>query len=232
MSAILSAMDLTKIYLVGPGVRALERVSLEIEEGEFVALTGPSGSGKSTLLHILGGLERPTYGEVRLAGRSYSSLAAAELARIRLRRIGFVYQRFHLITELDALENVAIPMLLAGVRRAEAVARARELLEQVGMGARLRHYPYQLSGGEQQRVAIARALANRPDVVLCDEPTGSLDRRTADAILDLLQALHLAGQTIVIATHDPAVMERAGRIVRIADGRIAGDERVRKVVNT
>ncbi|MBX6351685.1 MAG: ABC transporter ATP-binding protein [Clostridia bacterium] len=221
--AALEVEDVSKVYLVGPGVRALRRVSLAIPAGSFLALTGPSGSGKSTLLHLMGGLDRPTSGEVRLEGRPYSRLGPFGLARLRRRAIGFVFQQFHLVQELTALENVELPMRLLG-REGPAVRReAESLLARVGLASRAHHFPYELSGGEQQRVAVARALANRPAVLLADEPTGNLDRASAETLVALFQEFHAAGQTIVVATHDPLVVRAAARVVRLEDGRVVAD---------
>lgn len=221
--ACLAAEDVTKVYLVGPGVEALRRVSLSVETGSFVAVTGPSGCGKSTLLHLLGGLDRPTYGEVRLDGRPYSNLSSAGLARLRRSAIGFVFQQFHLVQELTALENIELPMRLAGRGGRDVTDVAESLLARVGLSGRAGHYPYELSGGEQQRVAVARALANRPKILLADEPTGNLDRASAAGLLALLAEFHEAGQTIVVATHDASVVEAAGRVVHLRDGRLEGD---------
>ncbi len=215
----LRAVGLTKIYLVGQGVKALDQVSLEFPTGSFTVVTGPSGCGKSTLLSILGGLERPTYGEVWLGERRVDRLGEGDLARLRLSSIGFVFQAFHLLADLTAAENVAMPLRLA--RRPEARSRAVELLEQVGLGQRADHYPHQLSGGEQQRVAVARALANRPAVVLADEPTGNLDSRSGADVIALLRRFNQEqSQTTVVASHDPALLAEPGRLIRLKDGRL------------
>ncbi|MFS8640595.1 MAG: ABC transporter ATP-binding protein [Symbiobacteriaceae bacterium] len=215
-----------KIYRMGQGlVRALAGVDLTVEEGEFTAVMGPSGSGKSTLLHIIGCLDRPTAGSYRFMGREVAGLSETELARLRNRQFGFVFQRFFLLPRYRAWENVALPMAYAGVGRRERRERAWELLRRVGLEGREEHFPNQLSGGQQQRVAIARALANRPAVLLADEPTGNLDSASGAEILALFEDLHREGSTILLVTHDPAVAQRARRIVHIQDGRIWRDER-------
>jgi putative ABC transport system ATP-binding protein len=218
---VIDARALTKEYpYAGDAVHALRGVDLRVDEGEWVAIVGPSGCGKSTLLNLLAGIDEPTAGGVRLAGTPLHSLDEGQRARLRLLSVGFVFQRFHLLPVLYAAENVELPMAEAGVERGERRRRARELLEYVGLGHRLRHRPPQLSGGEQQRVAIARALANRPALIFADEPTGELDRRTGGEVLDLFARLHAEGATLVTVTHDARVAERAGRVVEMADGRI------------
>ncbi|QZA34232.1 ABC transporter ATP-binding protein [Hydrogenibacillus sp. N12] len=215
-----------KVYRMGQGlVRALDGVDLTVEEGEFTAVMGPSGSGKSTLMHIIGCLDRPTAGSYRFMGREVAGLGDGEMARLRNRQFGFVFQRFFLLPRYRAWENVALPMAYAGVGRQERRRRAWELLRRVGLEGREEHFPNQLSGGEQQRVAIARALANRPAVLLADEPTGNLDSASGAEILALFEALHREGATILLVTHDRAVGERARRILHIRDGRIWRDER-------
>jgi putative ABC transport system ATP-binding protein len=200
----------------------LDGVTLEIPRRQFVAITGPSGSGKSTLLGLLAGLDRPTAGTIRVDGVDLCTLDEDGLARLRLARIGYVFQAFHLIPTLTALENVAVPLELAGAR--DARARAGALLEAVGLGSRATHYPAQLSGGEQQRVALARAVANRPALLLADEPTGNLDSATGAGIVELLVGLHREhGATLVMVTHDPALAAHAERIVELRDGRVVAD---------
>ncbi|WP_315724905.1 ABC transporter ATP-binding protein [Sphingosinicella rhizophila] len=220
--AVLQAIDLSKWLPLGDTrIDILNSVSLEVVHGEWVAVTGPSGSGKSTLLGLLAGLDEPSGGEVRLSGQNLFDAPEPELARMRNRAIGIVFQSFHLIPTLTACENVEVPMQI-GPDRANASRRARELLEMVGLGDRLHHRPFQLSGGQQQRVAIARSLANSPDLILADEPTGNLDSKTATAILDLFDRLKRdLGLTIVMITHDPGVAARADRTITIVDGRVA-----------
>jgi putative ABC transport system ATP-binding protein len=199
-------------------VRAVHDVALKVGPGESVAVVGPSGCGKSTLLYLLGGLERPTAGSVRLGTSSLERLPEARLARLRRHDLGFVFQAFHLVDELTALENVELPTLLAGVSPRGARARARELLEQVGLADRASHLPSALSGGEQQRVAIARALANEPLVVLADEPTGNLDSAATTDVLRLFDQLHANGQTLVVVTHDERIAATADRLISMRDG--------------
>jgi putative ABC transport system ATP-binding protein len=203
-------------------VTILDGVTLDVPAGQFVAVIGPSGSGKSTLLGLLAGLDRPTTGSVRVDGVELSSLDEDSVARLRLAKIGYVFQSFHLIPTLTALENVAIPLELAGA--AEPARRAAVLLEEVGLQARVGHYPAELSGGEQQRVALARAVANRPGLLLADEPTGNLDSATGTQIVDLLVGLHRRhGTTLILVTHDPALAAHAERIVELRDGRVVTD---------
>jgi putative ABC transport system ATP-binding protein len=209
----------------GVTVRALDGLDLEIAAGEFVVIAGPSGSGKSTLLQLLGALDRPTTGEVAFEGRDLARTSEPELAGLRLRALGFVFQQFNLIPTLTAAENVEIALAPAGLRTYERRARVAELLDRVGLGDRSDHLPSQLSGGEQQRVAIARALANRPRVVLADEPTGNLDSATGESILALLYRLwEEEGLTVVLITHDASIAAGAPRVVRMADGLVAGDQ--------
>ena len=223
-SVLIRLEGVTKHYRVGGSlVRALDGVTLPIEKGEFVAVMGPSGSGKSTLLHLIGCIDTPTSGTLSFDGQDVSKLRDGDLTRLRLKRVGLVFQQFYLIPTLKAVENVELPMREAGVPRAERHARARELLGEMGLGGRLEHYPSQLSGGEQQRVAIARALANRPEVVLADEPTGELDSRTAEEILSLLERLNGDGLTLVLVTHDARVAARGSRLVQLLDGRVVSD---------
>ena len=213
--------DLWRTYLLGGHeVHALAGVDLTIEEGAYVAIMGPSGSGKSTLLNVLGLLDRPTRGTYRLGGRDVSALDDDDVSAERGRRLGFVFQNYNLIPQLDVVENVEVPMVYAGVPDHEARERARALATRMGLEARLDHRPTELSGGQQQRVAIARALANDPLVLLADEPTGNLDSRTGQEILGLLYELHAQGKTLVVVTHDPGVAARADRIVRMRDGRV------------
>lgn len=217
--------DIFKSYSLGKTVvRALNGISLEISRGEYVALMGPSGSGKSTLMHILGCLDTPDAGSYFFDGTDTARFNDRELARLRNRAFGFVFQSFNLLPRLSALANVELPMLYAGVGRRARINRATELLELVGLGDRLRHKPNELSGGEMQRVAIARALANEPEVILADEPTGNLDSRTGAEIMRLFDRLAEEGKTVVIVTHDPGIAEHCRRIVRLRDGEIVADE--------
>ncbi len=202
-------------------VPVLEEVSLTVESGEIVALRGPSGSGKSTLLNILGCLDGPTRGSYSLGGRDVSTLSRREQAWVRLHYIGFIFQSFHLIADHTVIENVTLPLYYAGLSRPAREARARELIERVGLGHRMRHRPSQLSGGEKQRVAIARAIAAQPRLLLADEPTGALDTRTGTAVMDLLLELHAAGSlTLIIVTHDPEVADFCHRQIFLRDGKI------------
>jgi putative ABC transport system ATP-binding protein len=221
---VLAAREVRKDFpMSGDAVHAVRGVSLEVRSGEYVAIVGPSGCGKSTLLHLLGGIDTPTAGTIWIDGARLDALHDRALTRLRLTRIGFVFQRFHLLPVLTALENVELPMAEAGVDRAERRGRALELLEYVGLTGRAGHRATQLSGGEMQRVAIARALANRPAVILADEPTGELDAATGRGILDLFRRLNLDGATLVVVTHDESLAAEAGRVVRMMDGRVVGD---------
>lgn len=216
--------NLSKRYpLGGREVAALDGVSIDIPRGQYAAIVGPSGSGKSTLMHLLGCLDTPTGGRYQLAGQDVSALGPQELARVRGEEIGFVFQGFQLLGRLTAIENVALPLLLCGTPRRERLRRARDLLEQVGLGERLHHRPSQLSGGQQQRVAVARALARDPAVLLADEPTGNLDGEATEDVLALLSQMHRGGRTVVLITHDPHVAACAQRQIAIAGGRIVSD---------
>ena len=227
MTALLVARDLRRDYVLeGQAVHAVRGVGLEVAEGEWVAIVGPSGCGKSTLLNLLGVIDRPSGGAVAIGGRETGAMSDAEATRFRLRTIGFVFQRFYLLPMLTARENVELPMAEAGVGRRERGRRAEELLAYVGLGARTRHSPPQLSGGEQQRVAIARALANRPALLLADEPTGELDAATGAEIIALLERLNHDGTTIVVVTHDEELARAGHRVIHMRDGRITRDERV------
>ncbi|MET0294496.1 MAG: ABC transporter ATP-binding protein [Phenylobacterium sp.] len=223
---MIEVQDLQKIYLMGDErVAALDGVTLSIARGEHVAVVGPSGSGKSTLMNILGGLDRPDAGAYRFDGEDVAGFDDDQLAGFRSRRIGFVFQSFQLLPRLTALQNVELPLIYAGTERAERRARAAELLERVGLGARMSHRPNQMSGGQQQRVAIARALANSPDLLLADEPTGALDTHTTQEVLALFEELNREGLTLAIVTHESEVAERARRRVAFRDGKVISDER-------
>jgi putative ABC transport system ATP-binding protein len=221
---VLVARDLRKDYpMNGETVHALRGVSLVVQPGEYVAIAGPSGSGKSTLLQLIGGIDVPSGGSVELLGTRLDSLGDRELTRLRLTRLGFVFQRFHLLPVLTARENVELPMAEAGVSASRRRERARELLEYVGLRQREGHRATQLSGGEMQRVAIARALANRPAILLADEPTGELDAATGREILDLFRRLNRDGTTLLVVTHDERLASETGRVVHMLDGRIVAD---------
>ncbi len=204
---------------------ALKDINLTIEAGEMVAIIGASGSGKSTLMNILGCLDRPTSGDYRIAGRSVAGMTPDERADLRREHFGFIFQRYHLLDELNALENVEIPAIYGGRSRGAREGRAKELLSRLGMGARLAHRPNQLSGGQQQRVSIARSLMNGAEVILADEPTGALDRQTSGEVLEILKELNAEGHTVIIVTHDPGVAAHARRIIEISDGDIVADRR-------
>jgi putative ABC transport system ATP-binding protein len=220
-NALLKTEDLTKNYMLGiEMVHALRGVSVEIMQGDFVAVTGPSGSGKSTFMNLLGCLDAPTSGRYILDGRDVSRLTADELAEVRNRKIGFVFQSFNLLPRTPAIENVELPLRYGGMQRSQRHERAREVLTAVGLLDRAHHHPSQLSGGQQQRVAIARALANRPVLVLADEPTGALDTQTSVDIMHLLQRLNRDGITIILVTHEPDIAKFARRILQFRDGRI------------
>jgi putative ABC transport system ATP-binding protein len=226
---VIAVSDLTKTYVVGEvAVPALRGVTLEVNPGEFVALTGPSGSGKSTFMHLLGCLDRPTSGRYLLNGQDASRLSKHELARVRNREIGFVFQGFNLLSRTSAIDNAELPLLYAGgVPAPERRARARAALEAVGLGDRLHHHPNQMSGGQQQRVAIARALVNNPSLLFADEPTGNLDTRTSIEVMEIFQRLNQErALTIVLVTHERDIAEYGTRIVSFRDGRVRADQPV------
>ncbi len=219
---LLSARALAKTYTMGKrSLEVLRGVSLDVARGEFVALRGASGAGKSTLLHLIGGLDTPNAGEIHFAGQNLAAFSESELTFFRNHRVGFVFQAYHLLPELNALENVCLPARMARTPAGKAGARGRDLLAWVGLKDRMDHKPYELSGGEQQRVAIARALVNEPELLLADEPTGNLDSHTGGEIIELLKKLRAEKQTtLVIATHDAKVAAHAGRVVELVDGQI------------
>jgi putative ABC transport system ATP-binding protein len=222
---LIEMVDLVKVYKTGDvDLRALDGVSLQVAEREFVAIMGSSGSGKSTLMNILGCLDRPTSGTYELAGRHVSGMSKNELAEIRSHFLGFVFQQFNLLSRTNAMENVELPLVYAGVKSKERKARARAALERVGLGARTEHHPNQLSGGQQQRVAIARAIINNPKVILADEPTGALDSRTSVEVMALFQELSDAGITIVVVTHEADVAAFASRLITMRDGKVISDQ--------
>ncbi len=224
MTTLIEVRGMSKSYTMGPStVTALDKVSLDIAEGEFVAIMGASGSGKSTFMNLLGCLDTPSAGEYRLAGEKVSDLTTDQLAAIRNRRIGFVFQQFNLLPRTSALENVELPLLYSSIPSAERRLLAMARLTEVGLGTRTDHQPSQLSGGQQQRVAIARALANNPSLILADEPTGALDSRTSIEIMALLQKLNAQRMTIVMVTHEPDIAAFAARIVTFRDGKIISD---------
>jgi len=224
--ALLELADISKVYRMGDvEVHALREVSLTIAAREFVAVMGSSGSGKSTLMNIIGCLDRPSVGDYRLEGQEVSRLDRRELARVRNRTLGFVFQSFNLLSRTSALENVELPLLYAGVSARERHRRARAALERVGLGQRLDHHPNQMSGGQQQRVAIARALVSEPRLIVADEPTGNLDSRTSIEIMALFQELGAAGITVLLVTHEPDIAAYAARVVVMRDGRIKSDDR-------
>jgi putative ABC transport system ATP-binding protein len=226
---IIRLENVWKIYQMGEiEVQALRGLSLEVFSGEFVAIEGPSGSGKSTAMNMVGALDYPTTGRVLLDGHDISSMTESNLATIRGRKIGFIFQQFNLLVNLSALENVALPMMFQGIPESKRLERAKMLLERVGLGERIYHKPTELSGGQQQRVAIARALSNDPEVILADEPTGNLDSKTGTAILDFLKELNRDGKTIVMITHDKHLAKSAQRVEMLKDGAIVRTKKSRK----
>ena len=231
--AVIQVKDLYKVYRMGEEkVYALNGVSFEIHRGEFCAITGPSGSGKSTAMNIIGCLDVPTAGTYRLNGRDVGKMSRNELASIRNEMLGFIFQQYNLLPKLNLLENVEVPLVYAGIPRAERHRRAREVLEQVGLGDKLKNKPNQLSGGQQQRVSIARALVRNPAIILADEPTGALDSHTGREVLGMLQDLHGQGHTVVLITHDNSIAVQADRIIRLEDGQVVydGDSRAPEAI--
>jgi putative ABC transport system ATP-binding protein len=218
---IIQAKNLTKHYKVGSTiVRALDGLEIAIEKGSYIALMGPSGSGKSTLMNILGCLDTPTSGEYLLNNKDVSEVDDDSLAGIRNKEIGFIFQTFNLLPRYTALENVALPMIYAGINKKDRLARATEVLEQVGLGDRITHKPNELSGGQRQRVAVARALVMKPSIIFADEPTGNLDSKTSEGIMELFDEIHKAGNTLIVVTHEEEVAARAQKIIRLRDGKL------------
>jgi putative ABC transport system ATP-binding protein len=225
MESLIKLKNIAKIYQMGSlEVKALQDISLEINRNEYVALMGPSGSGKSTLMNILGCLDTPSKGEYILNNTDVSRLHDNQLAEIRNKEIGFVFQTFNLLARYTALENVALPLIYAGIGKEEREARAIEVLTQVGLKDRMSHKPNELSGGQRQRVAVARAMVNKPSIILADEPTGNLDSKTSIEIMDLFTEIHRLGNTIILVTHEEDIAEHAHRIVRLIDGLVGSDE--------
>jgi putative ABC transport system ATP-binding protein len=229
--ALLHLEDVTKVYKMGDvEVHALRGVSLSVQDGDFVAIMGSSGSGKSTMMNVIGCLDRPTSGRYVLAGQEVSRMSRDQLAEIRNKTLGFVFQSFNLLSRTSALENVELPLLYAGMPTRQRMERAAESLRRVGLGERLDHHPSQLSGGQQQRVAIARALVTHPKVILADEPTGNLDSRTSIEVMALFQELGKSGMTVVLVTHEPDIAQYASRVVVMKDGKIQSDTRQQAAV--
>jgi putative ABC transport system ATP-binding protein len=232
-TALMSCRNIEKTYVKGrEKVKVLSGINLDVADGEFLALMGPSGSGKTTLLNLMGGLDQPTSGEILMKGRKLQDLSSNELARWRSQNVGFIFQFYNLLPVLNARNNVALPLLLTSLSSGQRRKKAQTALKVVGLENRARHKPRELSGGQQQRVAIARAIVSDPKLLVCDEPTGDLDRTTADEILDLLQALNRDfGKTIIMVTHDPKAAERAGRLLHLDKGQLVGGQLVRELAS-
>jgi putative ABC transport system ATP-binding protein len=229
---LISIKNLNKTYIMGQEkVEALKDVSIDIEKNEYVALMGPSGSGKSTLMNLIGCLDSPSRGEYWLNGTEVSTMDDGELAEVRNKEIGFVFQTFNLMPRLSALENVALPLGYAGIGKEERLERARKTLESVGLGDRVTHKPNELSGGQRQRVAVARALVNNPAIILADEPTGNLDTKTSYEIMGLFEQIHKAGNTVILVTHEQDIAQHAHRIIRLRDGLVESDIRNENIVS-
>ena len=225
LKPLITIRDLSKTYIMGPNqVRALQSVSLDIQKNEYVALMGPSGSGKSTLMNLLGCLDSPSSGSYMLNGKNVANMMDEELAVIRNKEIGFVFQTFNLLPRLTALENVALPLVYAGFTRNSRMQKASDILKAVGLGDRMDHRPNELSGGQRQRVAVARALVNNPSIILADEPTGNLDSKTSHEIMELFQEIHRQGNTVILVTHEADIAAHAHRIVKMKDGNIESDQ--------
>lgn len=232
-AAVIQVKELSKIYIMGTTrVNALQTVTLDIGRNDYVALMGPSGSGKSTLMNLLGCLDTPTSGDYFLDGTNVSSMGDADLAEVRNKQIGFVFQTFNLLPRMTALENVALPLVYGGVRKSARIEKATQVLESVGLGDRIDHKPNELSGGQRQRVAIARALVNDPSIILADEPTGNLDSKTSYEIMEIFEKIHAAGNTIILVTHEEDISKYAHRIVRLRDGLVESDQKNPKPLKT
>ncbi len=224
MSLVIKIRNITRDFPLGHEiVKVLKGIDLDIEKGEYVALMGPSGSGKSTLMNLLGCLDTPTSGSYELNGKDVSNMTDDELAEIRNKEIGFVFQTFNLLPRTTALENVALPMIYAGASKSERKERAEQVLTDVGLADRMSHKPNQLSGGQRQRVAVGRALVNKPSIILADEPTGNLDSKTSEEIMNLIGDIHKAGNTVILVTHEEEIATRAHRIIRLRDGIVESD---------
>lgn len=232
MAVVISTKDLRKTYDMGTTkVHALRGVDVEISVNDYVALMGPSGSGKSTLMNLLGCLDTPSEGDYFLDATNVSTMTDGELAEVRNRKIGFVFQTFNLLPRLTALDNVALPLVYSGWSKADREARAQEVLTEVGLGDRVDHKPNELSGGQRQRVAIARALVNNPSIILADEPTGNLDTKTSIEIMKIFENIHSKGNTVILVTHEPDIAEHAHRIIRLRDGEIESDIKNENIVS-
>ncbi len=232
MEPIISIKELRKTYIMGSEkVHALKSVTIDIQPNEYVALMGPSGSGKSTLMNLLGCLDTPTEGEYILNGSNVSTMEDNELAEIRNKDIGFVFQTFNLLPRLTSLDNVALPLVYAGIPKTKRAEQAATSLEAVGLGDRMDHKPNELSGGQRQRVAIARALVNNPAIILADEPTGNLDTKTSIEIMEIFERLHQSGNTIIVVTHEPDIAQHAHRIIRLRDGLVEKDEKNENIIS-
>ncbi len=231
MSLVIKIRNITRDFALGSEiVKVLKGIDLDIERGEYVALMGPSGSGKSTLMNLLGCLDTPTSGSYELNGKDVSNMTDDELAEIRNKEIGFVFQTFNLLPRTTALENVALPMVYAGASKSDRTERAKQVLTDVGLADRMDHKPNQLSGGQRQRVAVGRALVNKPSIILADEPTGNLDSKTSEEIMKLFGDIHKAGNTVILVTHEEEIAENAHRIIRLRDGMVESDTK-KEVVN-